>query len=143
MAILNILICLATVAAVGIVGANGPDVLNTGITLSLNGILYYLPGNPFSLGHTDAYTTCTSGSRSSGLGLVPITLVNSDSATFNLGALGTIIDGFGKQDDVWGEAFLSGETRSLSTLPPASSSTFELCPRSMPPRKSKFDIKTS
>ena len=143
MAILNILTCLAIIAAVGIVGANGPDVLNTGITLSLNGILYYLPGNPFSLGHTDAYTTCTSGSRSSGLGLVPITLVNSNSATFNLGALGTIIDGFGKQDDVWGEAFLSGETRSLSTLPPASSSTSSCVHEACPLGKCKFDIKTS
>lgn len=86
----------------------GQEVLNTGITLSLNGILYYLPGKPFSSGHASIYTTCASRSKTSSIGLVPITVVNSSSATVNLGALESVIDAFSQQDDVWGESFLSG-----------------------------------
>lgn len=105
----TLLTFLAACSLVGIDRTWGQDVLNTGTTLLVNGILYYLPGKPFSSGHSGVYASCASGSTTSGLGLVPITVVSSSFAASDVAALQTLVDTFGKQDDVWGEAFLSGE----------------------------------
>ena len=83
----------------------GQEVLNTGITLSLNSILYFLPGKPFSSGYASIYTTCASRSKTSTLGLVPVTILNS---TVNLESIDSVVDAFGEEDDVWGVGFLSG-----------------------------------
>ncbi|KAL8650720.1 MAG: hypothetical protein Q9210_003659 [Variospora velana] len=112
----TLLTFLAACALVGIDRTSGQDVLNTGATLFVNGILYYLPGKSFSSGHGGIYATCASGSTTSGLGLVPITVVNSSFVASDLAALETIVDTFSKQDDVWGEAFLSGEGLSRCTV---------------------------
>ena len=95
---------------------NGQDLLATGSTLSLNGIPYYLPGKPFTSGHSSVYTTCASGSESFVFGLVPVTVIHLNSTIFSLSALETVVETFGQQDDVWGEAFLSGEDSRQSML---------------------------
>lgn len=112
MGISTIFNLIAACAFVGIGQAKGQKILNTGTTLSLNDILYYLPGKPFSSGHSSIYALCASSGKTSGLGLVPVTVVTSTTGNVGLGSLQTVIDTFGKRDDVWSEGFLSGETLS-------------------------------
>lgn len=97
--------------------------VTTGITLSLNNIPYYLPGKPFSSGYASIYAKCTARSKTSGLGFIPITVVNSESAGLSLSALETILDGFGKTDDVWGDAFLSAIILQGASVQGTNSST--------------------
>ena len=94
----------------------GQLVLDMGSTLSMNGIYYYLPSKPFSHGYTSVYAASASGSKSSKLGLVPITVVNSNAATSNLAALENTLNAFSTQDDVWGDGFLSGELPRLTIV---------------------------
>lgn len=47
----------------------------TGSTLLVSGIYHYFPEKPFSHGYTGVNAASTSGSKSSGLGLVPVTVV--------------------------------------------------------------------
>lgn len=103
-----------TLFVVGVQLVWGQLVLDIGSTLSMNGIYYYLPSKPYSHGYNSVYATSASGSKSSRLGLVPITVVNSDAATSNLAALENTLNAFSKQDDVWGDGFLSGELSKLA-----------------------------
>ena len=82
-------------------------IISTGSTLSLNGIPYYVPGKAFASGYKSLYATCAG--KVPGSSLVPVTVVNFNAATTSLSALQTALDGFGALDDVWGDAFLSGE----------------------------------
>ncbi|CAL8585044.1 hypothetical protein XPA_010624 [Xanthoria parietina] len=101
------LLGLFTLFVVGVQLVWGQLVLDMGSTLSMNGIYYYLPSKPFSHGYTSVYAASASGSKSSRLGLVPITVVNSNAATSNLAALENTLNAFSTQDDVWGDGFLS------------------------------------
>lgn len=112
----TLLTFLAACTLVGTDRTSDQYVLNTGATLFVNGTLYYLPSKPFSSGHRNIYATWASGSTSPGLGLVPITVINSSFVASDLAALETIVDTFSKQDDVWVEAFLSGEGLSRCTV---------------------------
>ena len=106
----------ASLFVVGVQLVWGQSVLDMGSTLSMNGIYYYLPSKPFSHGYANVYTASASGSKSSRLGLVPITVVNSGAATSNLAALENTLNAFSKQDDVWGDGFLSGELSRLTSF---------------------------
>ncbi|KAL9006047.1 MAG: hypothetical protein Q9180_009772, partial [Flavoplaca navasiana] len=75
----------------------------------MDGIYYYLPGKAFSHGHAGVYTAAAAGSKSSAKGLLPVTVINLAAASFDLVALESTVLGFGQQDDVWGENFLSGK----------------------------------
>ncbi|KAL8835927.1 MAG: hypothetical protein Q9176_006611 [Flavoplaca citrina] len=97
----------AVLVVAGIEQAWGQTVLDTGSTLSMDGIYYYFPGKAFSHGHANVYTAASAGSKSSAKGLIPVTVINSAAANFNLAALESTVLGFGQQDDVWGENFLS------------------------------------
>lgn len=72
-------------------------ILDPGSTLSKNAVHYYLPGKPFSYGYTSVYTASASasGTKSSGLGVVLITVINSNAAALNLAALGSTVGMFG------------------------------------------------
>ena len=86
------------------------DLEASGSTVSLGGIPYYIPGNPIASENVNVYATCSSRSKKSTLGLVPITVVDLSSTTFSLATLETTVTAFEKQDDVWTNAFLSGNT---------------------------------
>ena len=87
------------------------DLESSGITVSLVGIPYYIPGKPIASENANVYATCSSRGQKTILGLVPITVVDLSSATFSLATLETTVAAFGKRDDVWNSAFLSGNTR--------------------------------
>ena len=93
-----------------IVCTHTQQIISTGSTLSLSGIPYYVPGKAFASGYTSLYASCAG--KHHGSSLVPITVVNLNTATTSLGALQTALDSFGSQDDVWGDAFLSGENQN-------------------------------
>ena len=114
MGFLRDLVGFCTLFVVGVQLVWGQLVLDMGSTLSMNGIYYYLPSKPFSHGYANVYTASASGSKSSRLGLIPITVVNFDGATSNLAALESTLNAFSKQDDVWGDGFLSGELSRLA-----------------------------
>ena len=90
--------------------AYAEDLESSGVTVSLGSIPYYIPGNPIASENVDVYATCSSRSQKTILGLIPITVVDFSSATFSLATLATTVAGFQKQDDVWSNAFLSGDT---------------------------------
>ncbi|KAL8976888.1 MAG: hypothetical protein Q9205_007203 [Flavoplaca limonia] len=114
----------AILVVAGIEQAWGQTVLDTGSTLSMDGIYYYLPGKAFSHGHANVYTAASAGSKSSAKGLIPVTVINSAAANFNLAALESTVLSFGQQDDVWGENFLSVNVLNrTSTLTTVQSST--------------------
>ena len=110
------LLGLFALFVVGVQLVWGQLVLDMGSTLSMNEIYYYLPSKPFSHGYTSVYAASASGSKSSRLGLVPITVVNSNAATSNLAALENTLNAFSTQDDVWGDGFLSGELSRLTIV---------------------------
>ena len=110
------LVGLFTLFVVGVQLVWGQLVLDMGSTISMNGIYYYLPSKPYSHGYNSVYASSASGSKSSRLGLVPITVVNSDAATSNLAALENTLNAFSKQDDVWDDGFLSGELSRLTSF---------------------------
>ena len=99
----------AILVVAGIERAWGQTILDTGSTLSMDGIYYYLPGKAFSHGHAGVYTAAAAGSKSSARGLIPVTVINSAAANFNLAAFESTVLDFGQQDDVWGENILSGD----------------------------------
>ena len=98
-----------------ILDINGQDSLSIGFTVSLNHILYYVPGRPLTSGYPSIYSAFASDSTGLPFGLVPVTVINLDSASLNIQTVETIVETFGKQDDVWGKAFLPGKT-SIDTF---------------------------
>ncbi|KAL9627838.1 MAG: hypothetical protein Q9204_006298 [Flavoplaca sp. TL-2023a] len=95
----------------------------------MDGIYYYLPGKAFSHGHANIYTAATAGSKSSAKGLIPVTVINSGAANFNLAALESTILGFGQQDDVWGQNFLSAIILQGTSIQDYSDSTVNVLNR--------------
>lgn len=98
--------CLLLVAFHDLSLVLAQDPVANGFAVSLDGISYYVPGIPLASGYRSAYSSCSFAS--SVLGLVPVTVVNQDAATYTLTTLQSIVANLEKQDDVWGEAFLSG-----------------------------------
>lgn len=83
------------------------NLTSTGSTVILNGIPYYIPATSAgSIPEFDPHILA--GTKSVFGGLVPVTVVEAPSVTFNLQNLKSTIKKYGKEDDVWGVAFLSG-----------------------------------
>ena len=80
---------------------------STGSTVILNDIPYYVPGTPVG-SIPDFNPQILTGTKSVFGGLVPVTVVETTSVTFNLQNLKATVKDFGTKDDVWGIAFLSG-----------------------------------
>lgn len=79
----------------GIQQAWSQTILDTGSTLSMDGIYYYLPGNAFSHGHVGVYTAAAAGNKSLAKALIPVTVINSAAANLNLEALDSTVASFG------------------------------------------------
>ena len=90
--------CSALVSAV--------DLTSTGSTLALDGVPYYIPSTAYT-SISNFQSQILTGSSTTFDGLVPVTVVDADAASFNLQQLGQTISSFGSDDDVWGEGFLS------------------------------------
>ena len=75
----------------------------SGQTLDLDGISYYLPPEPFTV--VSAFPV--DGLYSAG-GLVPVTVVGTSDMQINQDRLSTIIEEYGKLDDIWNPGFLTG-----------------------------------
>jgi hypothetical protein len=84
------------------------NLTSTGSTVELNGIPYYIPGRPFA-SLPNLKPPKLPGVESLLGGLVPVTVVGTASANFNVRGLEKTIQEFSQKDDVWGEGFLSGE----------------------------------
>jgi hypothetical protein len=84
------------------------NLTSTGSTVELNGVPYYIPGRPFaSLPNVKLPKLPGVGSLLGGL--VPVTVVGTASANFDVRGLEKTIQEFSQKDDVWGEGFLSGK----------------------------------
>lgn len=80
---------------------------STGSTVILSGIPYYVPGTP--VGSIPNFNPqILSGTKCVFGNLVPVTVVETTSVTFNLENLKNTVKEYGTEDDVWGVAFLSG-----------------------------------
>ena len=90
---------LASCAVFAPLVAGLSPVITNGFSVSIDGISYYIPGQPF----VSLTGSLTLPSTSEWL---PVTVVGSDAAA-NHDALQSTIDGFGKTDDVWTSSFLS------------------------------------
>ncbi|KAL8865233.1 MAG: hypothetical protein Q9198_009418 [Flavoplaca austrocitrina] len=123
----------AVLVVAGIELAWSQTILDTGSTPSMDGIYYYLPGKAFSHGHANVYTAASAGSKSSAKGLIPVTVIHSGAANFLLAALESIVLGFGQQDDVWGQNYLSEGAFTQPMRPfDAATSTFAALPATVP-----------
>lgn len=92
----------------GLTVATDGNLTSTGSTVNLNGIPYYIPGSPFaSIAKLQSQTL--TGKKSVFGGLVPITIVGTNSVTFNLVDLHQKLRTYGEKDDVWNEGFLPGK----------------------------------
>ena len=88
--------------------ADAFNLTSTGSTIELNGIPYYIPGRHFiSLPYFNSRTTA--GLKGLLGGLVPVTVLRTATVNLDVKDLAKTVEGFGEQDDVWGEGFLSGK----------------------------------
>lgn len=83
------------------------DLASLGSTVTLNGIPYYIPGTPYA--SKPSFKARTRGNATTVLGgLTPVTVVATNSVTFNLVDLLQTVKDYEKSDDVWQPGFLSG-----------------------------------
>lgn len=92
----------------GLTVATDGNLTSTGSTVNLNGIPYHIPGSPFASVAKLQSQTLTDKKSVFG-GLVPITIVGTNSVTFNLVDLHQSLKTYGEKDDVWNEGFLPGK----------------------------------
>ena len=79
---------------------------DTGSTLYLDSIPYYIPATPFTT--VDSASLEDYHAKKSSSGLLPVTVVNVQKNKFGIKELNDVVSNFAK-DDVWGEGFLGGE----------------------------------
>lgn len=82
------------------------SLVETGSTLTLNSVSYYIPASPFTT--IDPVSLNKYYTKNSSSGLLPVTVINVKEQGFGVKELGDVVSGFAK-DDVWGEGFLGGE----------------------------------
>jgi len=98
---------LFSVSALFLAGLASAALTNTGRTVSLNSIPYYVP--PTAVGQIPI------NAAFGRTGLVPLTVVNSSSLVYTADQLNTVIPLYTAADDVFQTGFLQG--RSLMMFP--------------------------
>lgn len=83
------------------------ELTSTGSTAALDGVPYYIPSTPYTK-IPNFQSTILAGKGSGYGGIVPVTVVGANSATFTLAQLDQTVATYGIEDDVWQESFLSG-----------------------------------
>ena len=83
------------------------ELKSTGSTLSLDGILYYLPASSFKTVPIATYTACALAVKQASPQFIPITVVNG--VDFSATGLEATVENFGEDDDVWTSSFLAGK----------------------------------
>lgn len=85
------LLFLTASTLIGVQLVYGQAILDTGSTFSINGIYYFLPDKTFLYRYINMYTAIVASRKSFDKGLIPVTIINPNTITFNLAALkGTV-----------------------------------------------------
>lgn len=84
---------------------------DTGSTLYLDSIPYYIPATPFTT--IDPASLGDYHAKKSSSGLLPVTVVSVQKNKFGVKELDNVVSDFAK-DDVWGEGFLGGELQNIT-----------------------------
>lgn len=92
--------------------ASAFSLVETGSTLYLDSIPYYIPATPFITLNSWSLRQHYDAKKSSG-GLLPVTVVNVKNSGFGVKELSDVVSGFAN-DDVWGEGFLDGKSRRIN-----------------------------
>lgn len=78
-----------------------------GQTVFVNGISYYASPDPVTL--ISATADMLSSAKTTGVDLIPITIMEDRSSLFNTDVFGSIVNNYTISDDVFNSGFLQGE----------------------------------
>ena len=93
-------------AALQAVGAAQAAIQDSGRTLTLGGVSYFVPPSPVSALH-DGIALSIAAKSASG-GLVPFSVIPTSKTPFDGTALQQTVDEWSAKDDVWSKEFLTG-----------------------------------
>ncbi len=107
------LLCAAAFLALAlqVSGAAQVAIQDTGRTLTLGGVSYFVPTFPVSALHDSSSLSVAAKSASNGL--VPFSVIPNSESIFDGGALQDIVQDWSTKDDVWSKEFLRGASRVL------------------------------
>ena len=83
-------------------------VQDTGRTLTLDGISYFVPPSPVSAVHNTLALSALKGAE-----LVPFSVIPTSNIVFDEAALQETVNIWSAQDDVWTESFLTGRSHLI------------------------------
>ncbi|KAI0696652.1 amidase signature enzyme [Cerioporus squamosus] len=87
-------------------GAAQVAIQDSGRTLTLGGVSYFVPPSPVSALHD--LSALSIAAKSASNGLVPFSIIPTSKFVFDGGALQDTIDDWSTRDDVWSKEFLTG-----------------------------------
>ncbi len=93
------------------VGAAQVTTQDTGRTLTLGGVSYFVPPSPVSALHDVSALSVAAKSASNGL--VPFSVIPTSKLIFDGSALEETVNEWADRDDVWSKEFLTGASRGL------------------------------
>ena len=98
-------------AALQAVAAAQAATQDSGRTLTLGGVSYFVPPSPVSALH-DGIALSIAAKSASG-GLVPFSVIPTSKFVFDSGSLQDVVDDYSAKDDVWSKEFLTGMPHTL------------------------------